>query len=45
MKAEFEKTCECTLTFVGLDSVGILGRIQLKARLHVLMLRLVWIQA
>lgn len=31
IKAEFEKTCECTLTFVGLDSsVGILGRIQLE---------------
>ena len=31
MKAEFEKTCDCTLTFVGLDSsVGILGRIQLE---------------
>ena len=31
MKAEFEKTCGCTVTFVGLDtSVGILGRLQLE---------------
>ena len=31
IKAEFEKTCNCTVTFVGLDSsVGILGRIQLE---------------
>ena len=31
IKLEFEKTCNCTLTFVGLDSsVGILGRIQLE---------------
>ena len=31
IKAEFEKTCDCTVTFVGLDtSVGILGRIQLE---------------
>ena len=31
IKAEFERTCECTVTFVGLDtSVGILGRIQLE---------------
>ena len=33
IKAEFEKTCNCTVTFVGLDSsVGILGRIQLEAQ-------------
>ncbi|MCE2517639.1 MAG: thiamine ABC transporter substrate binding subunit [Alphaproteobacteria bacterium] len=31
IKAEFEKTCNCTLTFVGLESsVGILSRIQLE---------------
>jgi thiamine transport system substrate-binding protein len=31
IKAEFEKTCNCTLTFVGLDSsVGILSRIQFE---------------
>ena len=31
IKTEFEKTCECVVTFVGLDSsVGILGRIQLE---------------
>ena len=31
IKAAFERTCDCTLTFVGLDSsVGILGRIQLE---------------
>jgi thiamine transport system substrate-binding protein len=31
LKAEFEKTCDCTVNFVGLDSsVGILGRIQLE---------------
>ena len=31
IKAEFEKTCNCTVTFVGLDSsVGILGRLQLE---------------
>ena len=31
IKAEFEKTCDCVVTFVGLDSsVGILGRIQLE---------------
>ncbi len=31
IKAEFEKTCNCSVTFVGLDSsVGILGRIQLE---------------
>lgn len=31
IKAEFEKTCNCVVTFVGLDSsVGVLGRIQLE---------------
>ena len=31
IKAEFEKTCACTVTFVGLDtSLGVLGRIQLE---------------
>jgi len=31
IKAEFEKTCACEVTFVGLDSsVGILGRLQLE---------------
>ena len=31
IKAEFEKTCDCTVTFIGLDSsVGILGRIRLE---------------
>ena len=31
IKTEFEKTCDCVVTFVGLDSsVGILGRIQLE---------------
>ena len=31
IKTEFERTCECVVTFVGLDSsVGILGRIQLE---------------
>ena len=31
IKTEFEKTCECVVTFVGLDSsVGILGRLQLE---------------
>ncbi|XDZ66855.1 thiamine ABC transporter substrate binding subunit [Alphaproteobacteria bacterium LSUCC0684] len=31
IKAEFEKTCNCIVTFIGLDSsVGILGRIQLE---------------
>jgi thiamine transport system substrate-binding protein len=31
IKAEFEKTCNCEVTFIGLDSsVGILGRIQLE---------------
>lgn len=31
IKTEFEKTCNCEVTFVGLDSsVGILGRIQLE---------------
>ena len=31
IKEEFEKTCNCEVTFVGLDSsVGILGRIQLE---------------
>ena len=31
IKAEFEKTCECVVSFIGLDSsVGILGRIQLE---------------
>ena len=31
IKTEFEKTCGCVVTFVGLDSsVGILGRIQLE---------------
>jgi len=33
IKAEFEKTCNCVVTFVGLDSsVGVLGRIQLEGR-------------
>ena len=31
IKAEFEKTCSCILTFIGLDSsVGILGRIRIE---------------
>jgi len=31
IKTEFEKTCHCVVTFVGLDSsVGVLGRIQLE---------------
>ena len=31
IKAEFEKTCECAVTFVGLDtSLGVLGRIRLE---------------
>ena len=31
IKTEFEKTCECVVTFVGLDSsFGILGRLQLE---------------
>jgi thiamine transport system substrate-binding protein len=31
IKTEFEKTCECTVTFVGLDSsVGVLGRVMIE---------------
>ena len=31
IKAEFEKTCNCVVTFVGLESsVGILGRLQIE---------------
>ena len=31
IKAEFEKTCDCTVTFVGLDSsVGVLGRVMIE---------------
>ena len=31
IKTEFEKTCDCTVTFVGLDSsVGVLGRVMIE---------------
>ena len=44
IKAEFEKTCDCTVTFVGLDSsVGVLGRVMIEALHPRQILRLVLI--